>query len=33
VTTRQRLCELVKIVALFIVIFVLPVIGGAITNN
>jgi hypothetical protein len=32
-TTSQRLCEFVKIAALFIVIFVLPVIGGAITNN
>jgi hypothetical protein len=33
VTTSQRLCEFAKVMALFIVIFVLPVIGGAITNN
>jgi hypothetical protein len=33
VTTRQRLLEFAKVVALFVVIFVLPAIGGAITNN
>jgi hypothetical protein len=32
-TTLQRLCEFVKVAALFIVVFVLPAIGGAITNN
>jgi hypothetical protein len=32
-TTRQRLCEFAKVAALFIVVFVLPAIGGAITNN
>jgi hypothetical protein len=32
-TTRQRLCEFLKIAALFIVVFVLPAVGGMITNN
>jgi hypothetical protein len=32
-TTSQRLLEFAKIAALFIVVFVLPAIGGAITNN